>query len=115
MRDRLIDIIADKLGSINCAKLIAADIADHLLAEGVILPKVKIGDKLYAINASQTRVNPYIVTRLEVYESGVKISARPIYCRQEYWMCWEAELGNNDCVFLTREEAEKALERSENG
>ena len=91
-------------------------VADLLLAEGVLVPKVKIGDKLYAINAARTRVNEYYVTHLEVRDCGVKIFGRPIYCREEYWMCWNQDLGNDEeCVFFTREEAERALERSENG
>lgn len=85
-------------------------VADRLHTEGVIVPPCKVGDKLYAINASQTRVHQYIVTHLEVYESGVKIFGRPSYCQQEYWMCWAEDLGDmNGCVFLTREEAEQAL------
>lgn len=115
MRDRLSELIQDAVG--GCAKYWADVIADKLIAEGVIVPKVKIGDTLYAINAARTRVNEYIVTHLEMYECGIKIFGRPIYCREEYWLCWSQDLGNDErCVFLTREEAEKSLaERSENG
>ena len=127
MRDRLIELIRDRckyehclgkndLGICKNSCEATTALADHLLAEGVIVPKVKIGDKLWAINAARTRVNEYEVTHLEVYDCGIKIFGRPIYCREEYWLCWSQELGNDElCVFLTREEAEKALERSENG
>lgn len=111
MRDRLIELIESaRYWGANTS----VEIADKLLAEGVIVPRVKIGDTLYAINAARARVNEYIVTHLEMYESGIKIFGRPIYCREEYWLCWSQDLGNDECrVFLTREEAEKALERRE--
>jgi hypothetical protein len=125
MRDRLIellrqiefdyaeDCVCAFEDGYKCAPDFAKYFVDHLLAEGVIVPKVKIGDKLYAINAARARVNEYIVTHLEMYECGIKIFGRPIYCRDEYWLCWSQDLGNDECcVFLTREEAEKALERS---
>ena len=120
MRDKLIEILksAPLCGYTfceQCSNSTIEKLADHLLAEGVIVPKVKIGDKLWAINAAQTRVNEYEVTHLEVYDCDIKIFGRPIYCREEYWLCWSQDLGNDEpCVFLTREEAEKALERSEN-
>jgi hypothetical protein len=122
MRDRLIELLDKKQYHGNSTEVGVnyiqnTNLADYLLSEGVIVPKVKIGDKLYAINAAQTRVNVYEVTRLEVFICGVKIFGRPIYCREEYWLCWDQDLGNDEpCVFLAREQAEKALaERIENG
>ena len=118
MRDRLIEIIN------NCAKqpimiegleLWADDIADYLLENGVIVPKVKVGDKLYVLSVARTRVNEYYVTHLEVYDCGVKIFARQIYCKEEHWLCWDQDLGNNEWVFLTKEEAEQALVEVANG
>lgn len=88
-------------------------LADHLLSEGVIVPPCRVGDKIYALTASLSRVHTYIVTRLEICDNGVKIFARQLNCHGEYWMCWADDFGNNDWVFLTQEEAEKALvERS---
>lgn len=117
MRDRLIELLkkADKYASGVCTDYDEAQevCAEYLLAEGVIVPKVKIGDELYAINAARTIVKEYYVTHLEVYDCGVKIFARPIYCREEYWLCWSQDLGNHEWVYLTREEAERALERRE--
>jgi hypothetical protein len=126
MRYRLIELLRkplptikgyDTIGETRLSIVDAEKMADRLLSEGVIVPKVKIGDKLYAINAARTRVNEYEVTHLEVFDCGVKIFGRPIYCREEYWLCWSQDLGNDEpCVFLTKEEAERALaERSENG
>lgn len=114
MRNKLIELCRNAAISSGIPSVDMPLIADHLLAEGVIVLPCKVGDKLYAINASQTRVHPYIVTHLEAYESGVKIFGRPIYSQQEYWMCWAEELGDrNGCVFLTREEAEQALKEAQ--
>lgn len=118
MRDKLIQLIMEcstyTPNYEEQVRLHAEYVAQHLLNEGVIVPKVKIGDTLYAINAARARVHEYIVTHLEMYECGIKIFGRPIYCREEYWLCWSQDLGNDErCVFFTREEAERALvERS---
>ena len=42
MRDRLIDLLHDSDLSLDSVRL-----ADHLLANGVIVPPCKVGDKLY--------------------------------------------------------------------
>lgn len=44
MRDKLIEIIAEELGSINFAKLISAGIADRLIENNVILLPDKLKD-----------------------------------------------------------------------
>ena len=90
-------------------ELWADTIADYLLENGVIAPKVKVGDKLYVLSVARTRVNEYYVTHLEVYDCGVKIFARQIYCKEEHWLCWDQDLGNDEWIFLTIEQAEKAL------
>ncbi len=112
MRERLIELIesARYWGSGT-----SAEIADHLLAEGVIVPKAKIGDTIYVINASLTRIHEHVVTRLEICEGGIKIFVRQRGCHQEHWACWDEELGDNDVVFLTREEAEQALAKMKGG
>ena len=116
MRDRLIELTkASLIRHIDKSCKLAENIADDLLAEGVIVPKVKVGDKLYVPSVARTRVNEYYVTHLEVYDCGVKIFARQIYCKEEHWLCWDQDLGNNEWVFLTREQAEKALAEVSNG
>ena len=103
MRDRLIELIESaRFWGANTSE----EIADRLIAVGVIVPPCKVGDKIYALNA---RLTTYIVTHLEIYESGIKIYARQFNCHNEHWMCWADDFGNNEWVFLTREEAEKAL------
>ena len=114
MRDKLSEIIQSAVG--GCAKYWADVIADKLIAEGVIVPKVKIGDKLYELSASKTKLYECTVTYFEVGENDIAIWGTKPPWQEERWICNQSELGNHEWVYLTREEAEKALaERSENG
>ena len=90
-------------------------LADHLLSEGVIVPKVKIGDKLHELSASKTNLDEVTVTHLEVHENDIRIWGKKPHWQEIKWICSQSNLGNNEWVFVTREEAERALERSENG
>lgn len=117
MRDNLIELIEQKQvygvdqeqeRPHEIALLDNDVLADHLLANGVIVPKVKIGDKLYGLSASETRLYEFTITHLEIHKEGIKIWGKLPYALTR-WICWEADLGNNQWVYLTREEAEKAL------
>ena len=84
-------------------------IADHLLANGVIVPPVEIGTKVYVIT-SQTSNGK----NLYIFED---IITHYVICDNYTLMCFEnhiAEANHNwDKVFLTKEQAEQALaERS---
>lgn len=115
MRDRLIELIA-KSGLVLVDGGIHPDthlcqeaLADYLLAEGVIVPRFKKGDKIYYISAVGN-----IIENKVYYVGG--------YTRA---LCYNADnkplLDNvfldtrvNEEYYLTKEEAEKALaERSE--
>ena len=90
MRDRLIGLLkqiyfdyceeccACTEDGYRCPPTLEEFFADHLLENGVIVPKVKVGDKLYVLSVARTRANEYYVTHLEVYDCGVKIFARQI-------------------------------------
>ena len=91
-------------------------IADHLLSEGVIVPPVKVGDKLYVLSASKTKVYLLTITHFVVCKNEIQIWAVGApYTSESAYICNADDLGNNEWVYLTREEAEKAIERSENG
>lgn len=102
--------------------------ADYLLENGVIVPPVKVGDIVYIDNA------PHNVVYIAIEEDGISYCAK--YDCDEYECCKECPFakeisfgevimceGNEyheftasdigKTVFLTREEAEKALEESE--
>lgn len=81
-------------------------IADHLLAEGVIVPPCKVGQTVWFIRNEkiiETKIDKIVLKHGGLY---LLLSCNSFYettCRS---------IGKT--IFLTREEAEKALERSEN-
>ena len=115
-RDRLIELLfkCDKDNDVlSCfnerprKKQSAEIIADYLIANGVILPPCKVGDKVYfdtylhgdSVGVQSHKViNVKYVITTEPSKGGVGAEI-PDYAFGE-------------TVFLTREEAEKALERS---
>lgn len=111
MRDRLIELLAESAMKGNYLNL--QNVADHLLANGVIVPPCKVGDTVYIIDeakdeCSEDYVLDVKVLQLFVNKLGIALDLKlPLGMRLNTW----AVVGRN--VFLTREEAEKALaERS---
>lgn len=102
MKDRLIAIIQISVG--GCARHWAERIADDLIADGWMRPPVKAGDKVYKIctKYAQPFMNEYAV---ENYGIPVKT------IMGHYAIIPFEEIGKT--VFLTREEAEKAIQGGE--
>lgn len=128
MRDRLIELLlkdleCDKNGNGNCEmceykyadkkceKYLIRILADHLLANGVILPPCKVGDELFRIiKLTSGAYKPFVPTLPD------KVEPYGIFYKGlmgEYRCIPFEEFGKT--VFLTREEAEKALREKEKG
>lgn len=124
MRDRLIELIKKKscfyqdcIGKCGECSNVGLDgddietLADHLLANGVIVPPCKVGNKLYyiAYRSNDGKTEKYI--KEETVEM-ISIDSRSIYAHIPRALLIDlADLGKT--VFLTKELAEKALaERS---
>ena len=118
-RERLIellmqgDIAAAKQGVFNCCmcRREAETIADYLLESGVIVPPDQVGATVYCTDSYRHLIKP-----LEIIGFEVDYTKRicKYYCSGgDYTPAWfkPAEMGKT--VFLTREEAEKALEERE--
>ena len=107
MRDRLIELIQNAVG--GCAKYWAKTIADHLLRNGVVVPPYKVGTKVYVIT-SKTSNNKNFYMFEDIISRYVIGDCFTI-------MCFVDHMGVGDCdwdkVFLTREDAERALEEKE--
>lgn len=116
MRDKLSEIIQSAVG--GCAKYWADVIADKIIAEGVIVPPCKVGTTLYFLYNSPYADKPDLTPRIykttdwyfEVDKTGIVINTSDIHSFNKKY---DYHLGKT--VFLPREEAERALERSENG
>ena len=117
MRDRLIELIVDAENAIYQEKPYSTDterigrVADHLLAEGVIVPPMKLGSrrKVYIPIKSTT-----VVYETKVYGIGIDEDGDMVINPKEYPEEVISIHGGNigKTVFFIREEAEAALERS---
>ena len=98
MRERLVETIQNSVG--GCARHWAEVIADGLIDSGVILPPCKAGDTVYRIY-TRSWIGEDVVREVVVSENGV------FYVDDKGRMTSCGKFGKT--VFLTREEAERAL------
>ena len=111
-RDRLIELLfkCDKDNDVlSCfnerprQKQSAEIIADYLIANGVILPPCKVGDKVYR-PAKYLGIVQFVITSFNMYQSEM------FFTDDSDNIIYIPDIGKT--VFLTREEAEKALKES---
>lgn len=130
MRERLIELLGLRLPIIAINAMGSYDtvgertlshndrekFADHLLANGVIVPPCKVGETLYFLydNTFANRPNstPHIYETKDWYfdidEKGISILPRSIHSykgKHHYYL--------GKTVFITKEEAEKSLKERE--
>lgn len=102
MRDRLAALVEEAEGMLNNDFPTPDMIADHLLANGVILPPCKVGDTVYYIAFGK------------VYKGECHaITLKPTMQIHIYDYDGDNASLKADRVFLTREAAEKALREKE--
>ena len=118
MRDRLIEMIKDAEKAFPKDKPVLdleEFVADHLLANGVIVPPCKVGDITYVFdyevnNHLETKfrgIAPSVVEAIVIEDEG-------LWIENEHAKYHISSVG--EFIFLTKEEAEKALaDRSGNG
>ena len=123
MKDKLFGIIleADKMcrHSAACRECVGYDhlddclcylIADHLSASGVIIPICKIGDKLYEVLEDDEE--GAFIEELTVTEVGTKaVFYSSYYPPQDDIRSYVLIKEIGKTVFLSREEAEQAIEK----
>ncbi len=117
MRDKLIELIGDKpftdeYQSYNSWEW-AEHFADHLLAEGVIVPPCKVGDTIYFV--SRGEIIPMVVNCIS-FNGNYQYCLNCNYADEErygYSLLTFTDKVRGYMFGFTREEAEKALERSE--
>ena len=124
MRDRLIELIrcgynqaVDKMARMDDGVLFAySDLADHLLANGVIVPPCKVGQTVWfvhtACNVDGTEYDEILEGKVHSLSTDEKRTW--MYMSYlgglNYWHTFDA-VGKT--VFLTKEEAEQALKERE--
>jgi hypothetical protein len=120
MRNRLIELLT------KAKKEYANDVTDLseiryvaecLLADGWIRPPCKVGTKVFYVNeVCDENANEYLdISVGEVVSFSIQAEGLWAYCRYNdgltYWHIVDKDFGKE--VFLTREEAEQALQRKE--
>ena len=116
-RDRLIELINDCRSMDGYGMDLVEKQADHLLANGVIVPPCKVGDTVYEVQLYSERIQAYEVITLKYnghfwYMVWKLKDDEGIYGNLEGFV--DSELGRT--VFLTKEEAEAKLkEMKEDG
>ena len=116
MRDRLIELIGNfpTYGGTLKEKWwgeAVERLADHLLSEGGIVPPCKVGQTVYSVEKSISQV--FVGEVYEVFSNKYGTVLR--LSRKGYYSFSFTADALGKTVFLTKEEAESALERSENG
>ena len=109
-RDRLIELIQNAVN--GCARHWAEIIADYLLANGVIVPPCKVGDKVYH---TYYLFKELIVEELKVLEITIDNKGiRGLYGATESGSiyCFSRDYNLNEIKF-TKEEAEEKLKERE--
>lgn len=107
MQDRLIELIYESDLSLDSIRL-----ADHLLANGVIVLPCKVGTTLYFLYNSPYADKPDLTPRIykttdwyfEVDKTGIVINTSDIHSfnkKYDYYL--------GETVFLTKEEAERVV------
>lgn len=127
-KERLVELIGNAPIGVNGITLLdkhepkaIEEIADYLLANGVIVPPCKVGDVVW-INTQYGTIRA-IVSQIKLIENNgvlVRLAYDLSYCYNEHINTYGAvgytedkfEFGKT--VFLTREDAEKKLEESKN-
>lgn len=109
MRDRLIELISQ----VQYMGGLEGKLADHLLANGVIVPPCKVGDTVYVLSQG---------AGFSVVWRVYKATAKAIYFDKYGKLFVYAEIDKDvggyfevELIFLTREEAEKALAERREG
>ena len=122
MRDRLADLINEAkdeypaIPTVNCCKpTFAYYLADRLLAEGAILPPCKVGDTVFIIDEGDEGSEPYVLD-VVITAYGYDVSGFWATLNLPLGLKMSAHFGERmfgKTVFLTREEAEQALNEKE--
>lgn len=115
-KERITEILKTytKKHNISASVVILKEYAEELIANGVICPPCKVGDKVYIVKSrTSDDKNLYIiedVVKRIVFDKSEDTGF--IHSRIEFFNTSSVFDWLFQNIFLTREEAEKALERS---
>ena len=120
MRDRLVYLIGEAVNKCKtrtmcrgCEEYVKGEncidniIADHLIANGVIVPPCKVGDTVYYISSIHIGIHRSLIKSATVVEIIANSTGDSnLFVKSENGLSFEDSF---DTFFFTREEAEQAL------
>lgn len=121
MRERLIELLDECRGIEGFGRELIEKQADHLLSEGVIVPLCKVGDTVWHIRRTPEHMGGSYIVEAKVVCIPIRVYSDEVYSdlilryTQRNGMPEEASSKLGKYAFLTREEAEKALEKMKGG
>ena len=98
-RERLVEL----LDNLPNGELLTKDVADYLMLNNVVVLPLKVGDRIYRLDVLNNKIIDWTIARIDIYEDEV------VYCDDCFNVFTDEEFGVREGVFLTLEEAEKAL------
>ena len=104
-RERLIDLMIEAKRTDPETGSFTDYLADYLLEHGVIVPPCKVGDRVYR-PSDCLGVVQFVIISFNIYESEM------FFMDDSQNIIYLSDIGKT--VFLTREEAERALKEREN-
>jgi hypothetical protein len=110
MKNRLIELLIDSSQYLCDSASLIETIADYLLANGVIVPPCKVGDKIYMLVTRHTTSFEFPNGKMVRKENQHTIIKQTYLTKSNFFKVLE-DFGKT--VFLTKEEAEKALAERE--
>ena len=112
-RDRLKELIKDSSQYLCEQDNLVKQIADHLLANGVIVPPCKVGDKIYMLVTRHTVCFEYPNGKMQKVKNQHTFIKETYLTKQNFFKVLD-DFGKT--VFLTKEQAEEKLkELKDNG
>lgn len=110
MRDRLIGLYC-KTQQMRMMRQSVGECVDYLLANGVIALPLEIGDVVYSYSTEFDMILPYKIDNIIINDEATQYGASLYYDNilRDAVYFEEEEIGS--LVYLTKQEAEKALER----
>jgi hypothetical protein len=109
-RERLVELLNEATFGVNTQTL--ADhlkketierVAEYLMANNVVVLPLKVGDQIYRLDLLNNKIIDRTIARIDIYEDEV------VYCDDCFRVFTDEEFGIREGVFLTLDEAEKAL------
>lgn len=105
-RERLVELLNEakrRIKNLDTSYPDYDEAVDYLLANNVVVLPLKVGDRIYRLDLLNNKIIDWTIARIDIYEDEV------VYCDDCFNVFTDAEFGVREGVFLTLEEAEKAL------